>query len=359
MGLDFGNFQLSSIAGAKFQDSNGNGVRDPGEPGLAGWTIVLDAVGGTTQLTTITDADGNYRFPSLTAGTYRIREVSQAGWVQTTVNPGDIVIASGSNIMGIDFGNQIPAPAPPLIPAFGITLPPPAPPVLISKLDFFNLPGIANGLLAADSAFVGGLYQNLLNRAVDSAGLVYWDQLLLAGVSRQQVAMAIWQSPEHRGVEVDQFYATYLRRPADAAGRTAWVNTFLAGAGEADVIEGFLTSAEFQAAHTTDTSFVNALYSLVLGRPADAAGLTAWVQALQSGVSRQALAQSFLSCEEADRRVVDEYYRLFLNRPPDPAGEQFWTDSLLRGSATFESVGEAFLGSDEYFARTASAVTNA
>ena len=211
-GVNFGNFQLGSIAGEKFQDTNGNGVQDPGEPGLAGWTIVLDAVGGTTHLTTVTDAAGNYDFTDLPAGTYRIREVAQPGWVQTTVNPADISIMSGSNIAGVDFGNTMPAQAPPLIPAFPITMPPPTPPTIISKLDTIapNLLGIENGLLVADSAFIGGLYQNLLNRTVDRAGLAHWIQLLLAGVSRQQVAMAIWQSPEHRGVEVDQFYTTYL-----------------------------------------------------------------------------------------------------------------------------------------------------
>ena len=67
-----------------------------------------------------------------------------------------------------------------------------------------------------------------------------------------------------------------------------WVDAFLNGAGEVDVIQGFLTSPEYQAAHATDTSFVNALYSQVLGRPAEPAGQEAWVQALQSGLSRQA-----------------------------------------------------------------------
>ena len=31
------------ISGLKFNDLNGNGTKDTGEPGLAGWTIVLDS----------------------------------------------------------------------------------------------------------------------------------------------------------------------------------------------------------------------------------------------------------------------------------------------------------------------------
>jgi hypothetical protein len=40
-GRDFGN-RSGTITGAKFNDLNGNGVRNPGEPGLGGWTIYLD-----------------------------------------------------------------------------------------------------------------------------------------------------------------------------------------------------------------------------------------------------------------------------------------------------------------------------
>lgn len=45
VGLDFGNVQVSetlgSIRGSKFNDLNGNGVRDPGEPGIPDWDIHL------------------------------------------------------------------------------------------------------------------------------------------------------------------------------------------------------------------------------------------------------------------------------------------------------------------------------
>src|SRR5262249_4879770 len=109
-------------------------------------------------------------------------------------------------------------------------------PVVISKLNLLaaNVAGLETGLLAADDAFIAALYDDLLNRPVDSQGLVHWVQLLLAGVSRQQVAMAIWQSPEHRGLEVDQFYTTFLGRSADAQGRMLWVNAFLSGSSEVD-----------------------------------------------------------------------------------------------------------------------------
>jgi protocatechuate 3,4-dioxygenase beta subunit len=105
-GKNFGNFQLGAISGQKFQDNNGDGIKNGADAGLAGWTIELDKdANGTVDATTVTGAGGAYSFTGLTAGTYRVREVGQPGWTQTTVNPGDITVVSGTNSTGNDFGN--------------------------------------------------------------------------------------------------------------------------------------------------------------------------------------------------------------------------------------------------------------
>ena len=108
-GVNFGNFQLVSISGLKFNDLNGNGVRDPGEPGLAGITVFLDTNGNGVldpgEVSTTTDANGNFTFTNLAPGMYRVREVEPAGSMQTTVNPADIVVSSGTDVSGVLFGN--------------------------------------------------------------------------------------------------------------------------------------------------------------------------------------------------------------------------------------------------------------
>ena len=104
--VDFGDFQLISISGLKFDDQNYNGVQDPGEPPLEGWTIELDAgADGTVDQTTVTAVDGTYSFVNLGPGTYRLREVIQADWVQITTDPLDIVGQSGVDVSNVNFGN--------------------------------------------------------------------------------------------------------------------------------------------------------------------------------------------------------------------------------------------------------------
>ncbi|MEG3882632.1 SdrD B-like domain-containing protein, partial [Microcoleus sp. herbarium19] len=123
-GINFGNFQNISISGSKFNDLNNNGVLDAREPLLPNWQIFLDANGddslGAGEVNTSTDSLGGYSFANLGPGTYRVREVNQPGWTQTTANPADIVaVSGGTNASNINFGNFLaqiqptPTPTPP------------------------------------------------------------------------------------------------------------------------------------------------------------------------------------------------------------------------------------------------------
>ncbi|QOV89027.1 SdrD B-like domain-containing protein [Humisphaera borealis] len=112
-GGNFGNFQLGCLIGIKFQDTNGNGIRDSADPALARFTIYIDANGNNTldsgERNTTTDADGTFAFSNVGPGTFRIREVVPSGWTQTTANPSPIVMTSGANVTSIRFGNRLTA----------------------------------------------------------------------------------------------------------------------------------------------------------------------------------------------------------------------------------------------------------
>lgn len=78
----------AEIHGSKWYDLDSNGIWNPGEPGLAGWTIYLDQNQNNRldpgERSTVTDAWGNYRFIDLAPGSYTIAEVLQPNWVQTS-----------------------------------------------------------------------------------------------------------------------------------------------------------------------------------------------------------------------------------------------------------------------------------
>lgn len=101
---------LGEIRGRKCEDLTGTGDITPCVP-LVGWSIYLDTNNSGTpdgvEPTTVTDANGRYRFNNLPAGTYRVREVPKPGWVQTFPASGkhEFVLASGEVATGKNFGN--------------------------------------------------------------------------------------------------------------------------------------------------------------------------------------------------------------------------------------------------------------
>jgi uncharacterized surface anchored protein len=103
---DFGNFKLGTISGVEYNDANDNGRKDKKETGLNGWTVNLMKSGSTNIMaSTKTDANGNYSFTDLTAGTYTLSEVIPAGGWRETDHPGKVVIQSGTVSKNDDFGN--------------------------------------------------------------------------------------------------------------------------------------------------------------------------------------------------------------------------------------------------------------
>ena len=112
-GIDFGNIALpGELSGSKWNDLDADGVRDVGESGLEGWTIYLDDNGNGVlddgEISTVTDADGNYSFTDLDAGSYVVAEVLQPGWEQTHPTDGfhTVNLDPGDAIADLDFGNR-------------------------------------------------------------------------------------------------------------------------------------------------------------------------------------------------------------------------------------------------------------
>jgi photosystem II stability/assembly factor-like uncharacterized protein len=109
-GTNFGNFRLGSINGMKWKDTNGNGVKDGGEPGLAGWQIQAARLNGA-PLSTTTNGAGQYSFAGLMADSYTISEIQQSGYTQTYPStPGThaVLMVSGLDTLNVDFGNFYP-----------------------------------------------------------------------------------------------------------------------------------------------------------------------------------------------------------------------------------------------------------
>ena len=117
--IDFGFYACNGTIGDfVWEDVNGNGVQDSGEPGIPNVIVELEDASGAPIVTATTDAQGYYQFSGLCAGTYHVKVLSgiPAGYVPTTTNAANADIDSNptpsvvtlpsdfSNDSTIDFG---------------------------------------------------------------------------------------------------------------------------------------------------------------------------------------------------------------------------------------------------------------
>lgn len=112
-GINFGEFLPNqAVTGFKWNDLNGNGLREANEPGMANVWIFVDLDGDQRidlgEPSAKTAADGSYNLSPPTTGTYAIREVLEPGFVQTyPVGGAHIITFNGTQVRGLDFGNQV------------------------------------------------------------------------------------------------------------------------------------------------------------------------------------------------------------------------------------------------------------
>ena len=72
-----------------WNDVDGDGIQDDGELGIQGVTVNLLDADGNVVATTVTDANGNYRFEIGDPGTYMVEFAPKSGWTFTTKDAGD------------------------------------------------------------------------------------------------------------------------------------------------------------------------------------------------------------------------------------------------------------------------------
>lgn len=219
-------------------------------------------------------------------------------------------------------------------------------------------PGSACSGATGNTAFVCGLYQDILGRSADSSGLGYWLTQLSAGASPTQVAYAIATSNEYRTDFIQADYQAFLGRSPDPGGLATWLAAFASGATDEQVDAGILGSSEFFSdSGGTGSGFINAVYQDLLGRPADPGGMSTWSAALGSGMSRTQVAYAIDTSNEARSDTVQFFYQLLLNRPADPGGLSTWAGALNSGS-TDEQVLAAIAGSPEFYSDASNAYSN-
>jgi hypothetical protein len=138
-----------------------------------------------------------------------------------------------------------------------------------------------------------GLYNDLLGRTPDLAGLNHWLNNLAAGETPFQVAGEFATSVERQTIVIREDYADFLGRAPDTTGLNTWLRLLESGVSRTFVASAILGSTEFfQKSGNSNSSFVIAVFSDVLGRTPSIVELNNFVTELQISGMTPALRSS-------------------------------------------------------------------
>ena len=118
------------------------------------------------------------------------------------------------------------------------------------EADFVGSPEFFEHSGGTNQLFVEHLFFDLLGRAPDTAGEIFWVNALTGGANRGLVALGFADSDEHEGIIVRDDYETFLNRAPVQNEVNFWVNQFEHGENNENVVAGFVGSDEFFHAHS-------------------------------------------------------------------------------------------------------------
>ena len=182
-----------------------------------------------------------------------------------------------------------------------------------------------------------------------------------------------------------RLYNVCLNRDPDGSGLDTWSGLLeskqMTGT---EVAKGFVFSNEFKAKNLCNEDYVEQLYEAFMGRKADAAGKSTWVNLLESGTTREEVFNGFAlskefeglcdqygieqgkgievpkygtiptdSCsicgkEDGVTSFVTRLYQVCLNRKPDESGLTDWRAHLGEHISSGREVAYGFIFSQEF-----------
>lgn len=170
---------------------------------------------------------------------------------------------------------------------------------------------------------VDDCYNAMLGRGADPGGKAHWKERLDVGMTPAAVCRGFVGSAEfstlcakygirpgtinlslardqnyERTYFVYRLYQNCLGRNPDTAGLEHWCGVLARGGSGTQVARGFIFSEEAWNQHLTNSSFVTMLYSTILGRSPDTAGLNDWTNKLNYSSSREYLLNGFMFSAE-------------------------------------------------------------
>jgi hypothetical protein len=351
------------VTGVVYNDANGNGLYDAGE-GLGGVTVTVQGVGSMTTYST-----GGYQF-QVAPGTYT---VTFSGG--NLVSPVTRSVTVGSTNVEVDVGQTSQQVANQYVQTLWQSY-------LKRSPSSTELATYSNSLLngtftqaslaqlvkssseyqSVATSWLKQAYQDLLGRSISATEINSWlTWLRNSSGTLNDVDGAILGSTEYQnrvwGGWVQSAYQTYLHRSASAGEVSSWDSLFQKGMTQSCFLGYIIGSAEAQSQFSSDSQFVAAMYTDLLGRSASSTEINNWLARLQIS-SRAAVTAGFLASYEyqwhQDCVAVQQIYQNWLGRSAGSNEVNTFAAGLYNGGTSLLALEKMVLDSVEYYNRAKS-----
>ena len=196
--------------------------------------------------------------------------------------------------------------------------------------NFYNSEEFANkSATMTNAAIVENVYQTMLGRSADEGGLAMWTGYLNNGMSACALVAGFAESQEFANV---------------CAG-------YGIGTGSADQLRSML---EARDRNHGVTAFASRMYTVVLSRDAEVAGLNVQCEALINGTPCYQIALNFFDGDEyanktkSDSEIVADCYRAMMDREGSSSEIAAWTARMASEGLSRSAVVMGFCQSDEF-----------
>ncbi len=135
-------------------------------------------------------------------------------------------------------------------------------------------------------------------------------------------------SPEWAGVVITAMYQDVLGRDPDPAGLQFWLDRLAGGARTQDIGALFYSSPEYVEAAGSSDAWLGQLYRALLDREPDEGGIQYWRGRMAAGMRPVQVTAQFYSSPESRNGRVEALYQRILGRAPESGGLAFWADQL-------------------------------
>ncbi len=201
---------------------------------------------------------------------------------------------------------------------------------------------------SSNELYVAAAYEALLRRAADEEGAAFWLDTVVAGGdrSREKLSSHLLFSVEGASNEVVRAYQDLLLRFPEDGGWNYW--TDILQTERVDTLRSLiLSSDEYINLVGGQSSYVDALYLELLGRPPEPEGLAFWNSKLEQGEPRQFVVLAIYRSDEGLANRASSYYEDFLGRPATDAEREAGAD-IIRQHGERSFFAKVF-ASDEFY----------